>query len=105
MEIIVNAITTNDPLANPDQRAIIDNIIEINQARTGAAMIVLNELQSQIGYISEPMQQYVADQLHLPVSVVHGVVSFILFLLPLPAVNTLLNSAWVRLVMLAVSPN
>jgi len=84
MEIIVNAITTNDPLANPDQRAIIDTIIEINQARTGAAMIVLNELQSQIGYISEPMQQYVADQLHLPVSVVHGVVSFYSFFTTTP---------------------
>ena len=42
-------------------------------------MVILNELQSQIGFISEPMQEYVATKLRIPVSKVHGVVSFYSF--------------------------
>ena len=42
-------------------------------------MVILNELQSQIGYISTPMQAYVAQKLHVPDGAVHGVVSFYSF--------------------------
>jgi NADH:ubiquinone oxidoreductase subunit E len=42
-------------------------------------MVALNELQSQIGFVSEPMQQYVAQKLRVPVSQVHGVISFYSF--------------------------
>ena len=42
-------------------------------------MVVLNELQGRIGFVSESMQTYVAKNLHVPVSRVHGVISFYSF--------------------------
>ncbi len=72
-------ISTNDPLAFPAKKAIIDHILEENRNKAGATMLVLNELQSQIGFISESMQQYVAHQMQVPVSAIHGVVSFYSF--------------------------
>ncbi|HAD07247.1 MAG: NAD(P)H-dependent oxidoreductase subunit E [Bellilinea sp.] len=78
------SIPANDPLANPEQKKLIDEILEKNRHLPGATMVVLNELQSRIGFISEPMQQYVADKLHVPVSSVHGVVSFYSFFTTTP---------------------
>ena len=62
-----------------NKRTILDQIITTNQHRPGAVMVVLNEIQSKVGYVSEPMQAYVAEKLHAPVSLVHGVVSFYSF--------------------------
>ncbi len=39
-------------------------------------MVVLNELQSAIGFVSTYMQEFVAERLQVPLSRVHGVVSF-----------------------------
>lgn len=47
-------------------------------------MVVLNELQSKIGFISESMQQYVAKELHIPANRVHGVVTFYSFFTTTP---------------------
>lgn len=69
----------NEPLAIPEKKAVIDTIIEQHTGTPGAPMVVLNELQSAIGFISEPMQEYVAENLHVPYSRVHGVVSFYSF--------------------------
>jgi NADH:ubiquinone oxidoreductase subunit E len=69
----------HDPLANPGQRAVIDAVLDENRRRPGATMVVLNELQNRIGHISLPMQHYVARSLHVPVSKVHGVVTFYSF--------------------------
>ncbi len=73
-----------DPLAVPAQRAIIDRIIETGKSTPGAAMVVLNELQSQIGYVSFPMQEYVARQLRVPRSQIYGVISFYSFFTTAP---------------------
>ncbi len=72
-------IPENDPLADPARKVIIDQVLEANQSLNGAMMVVLNELQGKIGFISESMQQYIAAQLKVPVSAVHGVVSFYSF--------------------------
>lgn len=72
-------IPENDPVTVPEKRAIIDQILDENKDLPGGLMVILNELQSQIGFISEPMQLYVANHLHVPVSSVHGVVSFYSF--------------------------
>ena len=72
-------IPPTDPLANPAQRAVIDDILANNRQRPGATIVVLNELQSRIGHISPSMQQYVARALQAPVSSVHGVVTFYSF--------------------------
>lgn len=69
----------NDPLANAKEKEKIDAILERNRDLPGATMVVLNELQSTIGFISEPMQAYVAKKLKVPIAAVHGVVSFYSF--------------------------
>ncbi|MGV8050236.1 MAG: NAD(P)H-dependent oxidoreductase subunit E [Anaerolineaceae bacterium] len=68
-----------EPLENPEQKAIIDAILEENADLNGATMVVLNQIQEKIGFISKPMQSYVADKLGVPISKVHGVVSFYSF--------------------------
>lgn len=72
-------IPAGDPLLAPEMRQTIDQVLAENAQLPGAVMVVLNELQNRIGHISEPMQAYVADQLHVPVSAVHGVVTFYSF--------------------------
>ncbi|NLB71904.1 MAG: NAD(P)H-dependent oxidoreductase subunit E [Chloroflexi bacterium] len=73
-----------DPLYNPKLRPIIDEIIEESIDLDGGLMVVLNNLQSRIGYLSAPMQEYVAESLSIPVSKVHGVVSFYSFFTTIP---------------------
>jgi len=68
-----------DPLQNPAKKAIIDATIQKYADLPGATMVVLNTLQEKIGYLTKPMQEYIAQQLHVPVSKVHGVVSFYSF--------------------------
>jgi NADH-quinone oxidoreductase subunit E len=62
-----------------NKRAIIDQIISENLGRPGAMMVVLNETQGKIGYISPVMQAYIAKKLRVPVGAVHGVVTFYSF--------------------------
>jgi NADH:ubiquinone oxidoreductase subunit E len=76
---ILEKIPENDPLVKPNLKAIIDEILEKYQSLPGGTMVVLNELQSRIGFISGPMQVYVAKKLHVPISTIHGVVSFYSF--------------------------
>ena len=72
-------IPANDPLLCENKRALIDQVITENKDRAGAVMLVLNALQSKVGYISEPMQAYVAKKLRVPIAAVHGVVTFYSF--------------------------
>ena len=76
---VLEHIPENDPLVNPAQRVLIDQIIATNKRMPGATMVILNELQSQIGHISLSMQAYVAQVLKVPYGAVHGVVSFYSF--------------------------
>lgn len=73
-----------DPLNNPELRTIIDYIIDESIDLDGGLMVVLNNLQSIVGYLSEPMQAYVAERLSIPLSKVHGVVSFYSFFTTTP---------------------
>ena len=68
-------INQMDPLV----KIIIDEILEANREKPGATMVILNEVQSRVGYISAPLQSYIAEQLKVPVSKIHGVVSFYSF--------------------------
>ena len=81
---VLENIPETDPLAKADQRVMIDQILTTNKEIPGATMVVLNELQSEIGYISRPMQAYVAQQLRVPMSEVNGVVSFYSFFTTTP---------------------
>jgi len=81
---VLENIPETDPLAMADQRAQIDQILTTNKEKPGATMVVLNELQTEIGYISKPMQAYVAQKLRVPMSEVNGVVSFYSFFTTTP---------------------
>jgi NADH:ubiquinone oxidoreductase subunit E len=73
-----------NPLEDPKQLEIIDEILEKNRDLPGATMVVLNSLQESIGFISPEMQVYVANKLGEPVSRIHGVVSFYSFFTTTP---------------------
>jgi NADH:ubiquinone oxidoreductase subunit E len=73
------SIPSDDPLMNPEKRVVIDRILAENKGTDGAVMVALNELQSQIGYITGPMEEYVARKLKAPISAVHGVTTFYSF--------------------------
>ncbi|MFZ3070155.1 MAG: NAD(P)H-dependent oxidoreductase subunit E [Anaerolineaceae bacterium] len=73
-----------DPLEIPEQKALIDSILEENASLNGATMVVLNQVQERIGYITKPMQAYIAEGLGVPISKVHGVVSFYSFFTTIP---------------------
>lgn len=79
MKDFLKNIPAADPLANPEKRLVIDSIISENCSKPGAIMVVLNELQNRIGYITDPMQIYVARELNVPVGSIHGVVTFYSF--------------------------
>ncbi|HEX7587554.1 MAG TPA: NAD(P)H-dependent oxidoreductase subunit E [Anaerolineae bacterium] len=69
----------DDPIAVVEQRATIDAIIAEHSVKPGSTMVILNEIQSQIGHISKPMQNYIAEKLHVPLKDVFGVVTFYSF--------------------------
>jgi NADH:ubiquinone oxidoreductase subunit E len=79
MSRLLQNIPSNDPLMDSEKRAVIDRVLAENKGTDGAVMVALNELQSQIGYITESMEAYVAKKLNVPVSVVHGVTTFYSF--------------------------
>lgn len=80
MENLIN----QNPLENPQQKRIIDEIIAQNLDKKGATMVVLNQVQQEIGYIPKPVQAYIAEALGVPISKVHGVVSFYSFFTTTP---------------------
>lgn len=69
----------DDPVADAEQRAKIDAIIAEHSPKAGSTMLILNEIQSQIGHISKPMQNYIAEKLKIPLKDVYGVVTFYSF--------------------------
>ncbi len=79
METQKSKITLFNPLEDAQTKAQIDAILETNKDRPGSIMVILNEIQDKIGFVSEEIQQYVADYLHVPVSKIHGVITFYSF--------------------------
>ncbi len=68
-----------NPLTNFDLKNRIDEILELNKSKPGSLMVILNEVQAKIGFVSGLMQVYIANSLRIPVSRVHGVVTFYSF--------------------------
>ena len=79
MQNVLENIPTTDPVAIPEKRAVIDQILEENRNLPGSVMVILNELQSKIGFVSLSMQAYVSKKMRVPLQQVHGVVSFYSF--------------------------
>lgn len=79
MTRLLENISQTDPLQNVETRTVIDHIIDEHKTTPGSTMVVLNELQSQIGFITPAMQAYTAERLHVPLGAIHGVVTFYSF--------------------------
>jgi NADH:ubiquinone oxidoreductase subunit E len=84
MQKTLESIPQDDPLTIPEKKAAIDTIIERNRNKPGATMVVCTELQNEIGYLSEPMQKYIANEMRVPMSTVRGVVTFYSFFTTTP---------------------
>ena len=72
-------IESTSQSVNPEIQAVIDELVQEYRSLPGATMVILNELQSRVGYITEAMQASVADRMGNPISAVHGVVTFYSF--------------------------
>lgn len=69
-----------DTLAmSPEEKATIDTILAENAGKPGATMLVLTLVQENVGYISPPMQAYIAEALDVPLSHLYGVLTFYSF--------------------------
>jgi NADH:ubiquinone oxidoreductase subunit E len=79
-----SVVPETEPVSIPEMRALIDHILEANRNLPGGLMVILNEIQSQVGFLSPTTQQYIANQLHIPISTIHGVVSFYSFFTTTP---------------------
>lgn len=71
--------TLIDPNQNPELSERIIAILEEHKHKPGSLMVILNDVQAKIGFVSEQIQQFIADYLKVPVSKVHGVISFYSF--------------------------
>ena len=72
-------ITSIDPQQNPELAERINTILDTHRHKPGSLMVILNEVQEKIGFVSEQIQKYIADYLKIPVSKIHGVISFYSF--------------------------
>lgn len=79
MPTVLESVPATDPVNVLEQKNIFNKIFESNRSHPGATMVILHEAQSQIGYISQPMQAYIARELKVPATAIHGVVSFYSF--------------------------
>jgi NADH:ubiquinone oxidoreductase subunit E len=69
----------DDPVLVDEQRARIDAIIDDYGKRPGSTMLILNQVQAEMGHLSKPMQNYIAEKLNVPLKDVYGVVTFYSF--------------------------
>jgi len=68
-----------DPNINEELASSIISILEKNRSKPGSLMVILNEVQAKVGFVSEQIQSFIAHQLKIPVSKIHGVISFYSF--------------------------
>lgn len=69
----------DDPIVVAEQRAKIDAIIAEHAPKAGSTMLILNQIQGEIGHVSKPMQNYIAEKLRVPLKDVFGIVTFYSF--------------------------
>ena len=79
---IIKATTAPEQAPEEDvasRTAEIQNIIAENRSKPGSLIPVLQQAQEIIGYLPPSIQKHIARGLNIPVSEVHGVVSFYSF--------------------------
>ncbi len=78
METIVQPQINIDPNSNAELKTQIDRILSANKGKPGSLMVILNEIQAKIGFVSIHAAIH-CRSFHIPVSRVHGVVTFYSF--------------------------
>ena len=68
--------TVVDVTLTPEEKSAMDEVLSANHDRPGATMLVLTLVQEKVGYISPPMQAYIAKALGVPLSHIYGVLTF-----------------------------
>lgn len=68
--------TVVDVTLTPEEKSAMDEVLSANRDRPGATMLVLTLVQEKVGYISPPMQAYIAKALGVPLSHIYGVLTF-----------------------------
>lgn len=63
----------------PEERETIDTIIAAHRNETGALIPVLQEVQGEFGFLSQPVLRAIAENMKIPFSEVTGVVTFYSF--------------------------
>ncbi len=76
MNVMATEVSPTDPTVNPEKKPRLDEILAENKDKRGATMLILTLLQEEFGYISLPMQQYIAKELNVPLSHIYGVLTF-----------------------------
>jgi len=79
MEQKNNTTYAVDPIANRELAQQVVTILEKNKNKPGSLMVILNEVQSKIGFVSPQIQDFIANYIKIPVSKIHGVISFYSF--------------------------
>jgi NADH:ubiquinone oxidoreductase subunit E len=67
-----------------DVYAKIDSIVETKGAQTDSLIEILHAVQEQVGYLPQPVQEYIAAKLDVPPGVVESVISFYSFFTTVP---------------------
>jgi NADH-quinone oxidoreductase subunit E len=67
-----------------DVFARIDEVVAAKSGDRGSLIEVLHGVQEDLGYLPQPVQEYVAESLGLPVGTVEGVVTFYSFFTTVP---------------------
>lgn len=76
MSVMSTEATQTALAVTAEEKAVLDEIVAENRDRPGATMVVLTLTQERVGYISPPMQAYIADAMNIPLSHVYGVLTF-----------------------------
>lgn len=74
--IEVSTPATAVEVLEPGQQELIDAVVSSHRNETGALIPVLQEVQQQLGFLSQPVLHYIAARLDIPFSEVTGVVTF-----------------------------
>lgn len=79
MSVVAKEISAEQLELSPEEQETLDLIIAENRDRPGSTMVVLTLTQEQLGYVSPPMQRYIAKALDVPLSHIYGVLTFYSF--------------------------
>lgn len=81
MSLSLQNLTCNCDLGSTDEEkyAMIGNVIDTYKDKEGSLIQVLHAAQEIYGYLPLELQKFIAQRMGLPLSEVHGVVSFYSF--------------------------